>query len=262
MTDETTRWAAARDERGRAFGSVAAAYATWRPSYPADAVTFLTGGSGTALRIVDVGAGTGLLSARLVEAGHDVVAVDTSADMLAELHTRLPVVSTFETGAESLPLPDHDVDLVVAAQAAHWFDPVAAGREFRRVLRPGGVVAFVWNTWDDRAPWARELAAFLAPDTRDQHGDAPEGNRAVVAAFAEAMGADVADFRTRWVHRVPPAAVVGRTASSSRVALLDDGERAAYLDRVQHLLTTHPDTRDRDLIDLDYVTSAWRLTPR
>jgi SAM-dependent methyltransferase len=182
--------------------------------------------------------------------------------MLAQLNVTLPDVPTFVAGAETLPLPDRDVDLVVAAQAAHWFDPAAAGREFRRVLRDGGAVAFVWNTRVDSAPWAQELAAFLAPDTRDQHGDAPEGNRAVVAAFAREMAADVESFTTRWVHRAPPAAVVGRTASSSRVALLDDEEREEYLGRVRDLLETHPDTRGRDVIDLDYVTSAWRLIPR
>jgi SAM-dependent methyltransferase len=261
VTADTSRWAEARDERGRAFGAVATAYAAWRPSYPDDAIDFLVGGA-PALRVVDVGAGTGLLSERLLEAGHDVVAVDTSAGMLGELAARLPAVPTHVAGAEALPLPAGAVDLVVAAQAAHWFDPVAAGREFRRVLRPGGAVGLVWNTRDDGAPWAAELARLLAADTRDQHGDTPESNGAVVAAFAEAMDADVEAFRTRWVHRAPPEAVVGRTASSSRVAVLDDEERERYLDRVRELIATHPDTRDREVLDLDYVTSAWRLTPR
>jgi SAM-dependent methyltransferase len=261
VTADTSRWAEARDERGRAFGAVAAAYAAWRPSYPPDAVDFLVGGA-PALRVVDVGAGTGLLSERLLEAGHAVVAVDTSEGMLGELAARLPAVATHVAGAEALPLPDGAVDLVVAAQAAHWFDPVAAGREFRRVLRPGGAVGLIWNTRDDSAPWAAELARLLAPDTRDQHGDAPESNGAVVAAFAEAMDADVDAFTTHWVHQASPEAVVGRTASSSRVAVLDDVERERYLDRVRDLIDTHPGTRGRDVLDLDYVTSAWRLTPR
>ncbi len=263
MTSETTRWEADRNRRGRAFGAVAAAYAASRPSYPADAVSFLLGDrSDSPLRILDVGAGTGLLTERLTAAGHDVVAVDTSEDMLEQLRARLPGVRTFVSGAESLPLPDADVDLVVAAQAAHWFDPGAAGPEFARVLRPGGAVGFVWNTWEAGVPWALELEAFLAPDTRVQHGDGSEGNQAVVTAFATAMDADVEAYTTRWVHRVPPEAVVGRTASSSRVALLADDERDEYLGRVRHLLESHPDTRGRDVIDLDYVTSAWRLTPR
>lgn len=155
MTTESTRWAAARAERGRAFGAVASDYASWRPGYPPDVVAFLAGGEqGRAVpcRVLDIGAGTGLLSEPLAAAGHDVVAVDTSADMLAQLHARLPGVRTLVAGAEALPLPDGEVEVVVAGQAAHWFDPIAAGREFRRVLRPGGAVRFVWNVREDSAP--------------------------------------------------------------------------------------------------------------
>jgi ubiquinone/menaquinone biosynthesis C-methylase UbiE len=260
-----TRWAADRDRRGGSFGAVAADYAAWRPGYPAEIVAFLAGGDEDAprpRRILDLGAGTGLLTEALVAAGHDVVAADVSADMLTRLAERLPQVPTLVARAEQLPLPDGDVDVVVAAQAAHWFDPPAASREFRRVLRASGAVGFVWNTRDDRAPWAAELAALLAEGTRDQTGDRPEGNRAVVEAFAAELDAEVASRTTAWAHRVPPEAVVGRAASSSRVALLAEDERAAYLDRVRRLVDTHPDTRGRARLDLDYTTTAWRLVPR
>lgn len=257
-----TRWAEDRDRRGASFGAVAADYAAWRPGYPAEIVAFLAGGSTTSQRILDLGAGTGLLTEALVTAGHDVVAADVSTAMLARLTARLPSVPTVVARAEELPLPDGDVDVVVAAQAAHWFDPPAAAHEFRRVLRPGGAVGFVWNTRDDRSAWAADLASLLAEGTRDQSGDRPEGNRAVVDAFATELDAEVTSLTTRWARRVLPEAVVGRAASSSRVALLTDDERAAYLDSVRRLVETHPDTRGRAELDLDYSTTAWRLVPR
>lgn len=260
-----TRWAAARTERGRGFGAVATDYAAWRPGYPPEAVAFLAGGDeghAVARRILDVGAGTGLLSAPLVAQGHEVVAADTSADMLAELAQRLPGVRTLVAGAEALPLPDGAFDVVVAAQAAHWFDRVRAGREFRRVLRPGGAVGFGWNTRVDRAPWLVELAGLLAADSRDQQGDLDEGNSAVVRAFADVLDAEVAQLEVPWVQQVHPDGVVGRVASSSHVGRLEDRERDAYLGRVRDLLSEHPDTRDRDRLDLPYLTSVWRLILR
>jgi SAM-dependent methyltransferase len=260
-----SRWAADRTERGRAFGAVAAAYAAWRPGYPSDVIAFLTGGeAGRAepRRILDLGAGTGQLSELLVAAGHDVVAADPSTEMLAQLAARLPGVPTLVAGAEALPLADDDVDAVVAGQAAHWFEPAAAGREFRRVLRPGGTVGFVWNIREDSAPWAAALNRLLAAESRDQEGDRPEGNRAVVEAFAAELDAEVTTHTTRWLHRVPPEAVVGRVASSSRIALLDAAGRDAFLGEVRELLATHPDTRGRAELDVSYTTSAYRLTPR
>ena len=260
-----TRWAADRTDRGRSFGAVAADYAAWRPGYPADVVAFLAGGAAghdRPRRILDLGAGTGLLTEALLAAGHDVVAADVSADMLAELTARLPGVPTLLAGAESLPLPDGDLDGIVAAQAAHWFEPGAASREFLRVLAPGGAVGFVWNIREATAPWAVELAGLLSEGTRDQTGDRPEGNQAIVDAFAAQLGADVEARHARWVHRVPPEAVVGRAASSSRVGLLDDDAREAYLGRVRDLLRSHPDTWGRDELQIDYVTQAWRLVPR
>ena len=260
-----TRWAAARTERGRSFGAVAADYAAWRPGYPAELVAFLAGGEdghAQRRRILDLGAGTGQLTESLLANGHDVVAADTSADMLAQLTARLPGVPTLVAKAEDLPLPDGDVDAVIAAQAAHWFDPAAAGREFRRVLRPGGAVGFVWHLREETAPWSVALNGLLAADARDQQGDRPEGNQAVVDAFAAELSAEVETRTTRWVQRVPPEAVVGRVASSSRIALLDEEGRDAYLGQVRDLLATHPGTRGRDEIDVAYVTSAYRLTPR
>ena len=75
--------------------------------------------------------------------------------MRAELGRILPAVEALAGTAESIPLPDSNVDAVTCAQAFHWFDADSALREMWRVLRPGGGVGLVWNLRDDSAPVQR-----------------------------------------------------------------------------------------------------------
>jgi SAM-dependent methyltransferase len=241
--------------RRTSFGSVAADYAALRPGYPADAVAFLLGEQ--PLRVLDLGAGTGLLTDVLLAAGHEVVAVDPSPPMLAQLRDRLPQVRTAEGGAEALPLPDASVDAVVAGQAAHWFDPAPAAAELRRVLRPGGVVGLVWNTRDERVPWVRALGELLAVEARDHEAD-----RRVVDRFAAELPATVEVADSAFTQQVTAEQVVGGVGTRSYVATMDDTHRAAFLGRVRDLLATHPDTRGRGHLELPYATRAYRLTPR
>jgi SAM-dependent methyltransferase len=241
--------------RRTSFGSVAADYAALRPGYPADAVAFLLGSR--PLRVLDVGAGTGLLTEALVAAGHEVVAVEPSAPMLEQLRARLPQVATADGGAEAVPLPPHSVDAVVAGQAAHWFDPVPAAAELRRVLRPGGVVGFIWNERDERVPWVHALGRLLAGETRDHEAD-----QGVVQRFAAELPADVEVFDSAVVQRVTPEEVVRGVGTRSYAATMDEVTRAEFLGRVRALLATHPDTRGRAVVELPYTTRAYRLTPR
>jgi SAM-dependent methyltransferase len=242
-------------ERRTSFGSVAADYAALRPGYPADAVAFLLGDRPR--RVLDLGAGTGLLTDVLVAAGHEVLAVDLSGPMLDQLRARLSQVVAATGGAESIPLPDADVDAVVAGQAAHWFDPVPAAAELRRVLRPGGVVGFVWNTRDETVPWVRALGELLAEEARDHEAD-----QAVVDRFAAELPASVEVFDSGTVQHVSSEQVVRGIGTRSYVATMDDAGRARFLARVRDLLDTHPDTRGRDQLELPYTTRAYRLTPR
>lgn len=241
-------------ERRASFGSVAADYAALRPSYPADAVAFLLGTAPR--RVLDLGAGTGLLSEVVRRAGHEVVAVDPSAEMLAQLSARLPGVSTEVGGAEHIPLPDASVDAVVAGQAAHWFDVVPAARELRRVLRPGGVVGFVWNTRDERVPWVGALGRLLDVESRGHEAD-----QTVVEDFAAALPARVDVFDSAIAQTLRPEQVVAGIGTRSYAATMDVARRDEFLGRVAHLLATHPDTRGRDRLELPYRTRAYRLTP-
>ena len=241
--------------RSRSFGSVAAGYAAHRPTYPADAVAFLVGRE-RPLRVLDLGAGTGLLTEVVRELGHHALAVDPSAEMLAELTARLPDVEAVVGAAESIPVDDASVDAVVAGQAAHWFDAEAAAAEIRRVLRPGGVLGLIWNARDERVPWVAALGAALAAEARGHEAD-----QSVVDDFSAALSADVRVVESTVVQRVTPDQVVDGIATRSYVAVMDDDRRAAFLGRIRALLAEHPDTRDRRELELPDVTRAYRLTP-
>lgn len=139
------------------FGANAAAYDSLRPEWPAETARWLTGSPEGALRVVDLGAGTGKLTRALVELGHQVTAVDPSAGMLEQLAGSLPQVTLIEAPAERIPLPDGEADVVTVAQAWHWFRQPEAALEIARVLRPGGLLALAWHERDKGVPWVWEL---------------------------------------------------------------------------------------------------------
>ena len=145
-----------RHDRSLSFGSAAAAYERGRPSYPPEAIDWLLPRG--ARHVLDLGAGTGKLTTRLVERGLDVVAVDPIPDMLEVLRTSLPETRALLGTAEEIPLEDNSVDAVLVAQAWHWVDPERAIPEVARVLRPGGRWVFSvthpvrWCLPDDPGP--------------------------------------------------------------------------------------------------------------
>jgi SAM-dependent methyltransferase len=241
--------------RARSFGGVAGSYAALRPSYPADAVEFVLGRR--PLDVLDLGAGTGLLTEVVLGLGHRARAVDPSPEMLAELRSRLPGVATAVGTAEGIPVGDASADAVVAGQAAHWFDPGPAARELRRVLRPGGLLGLIWNTRDERVPWVAALGELVSDEARGHEAD-----QRVVDRFAADLGADVEVVESAVVQRVTPEDVVGGIATRSYVAVMDEARREEFLAAVRALLAEHPDTRGRSELELPYRTHAHRLTPR
>jgi ubiquinone/menaquinone biosynthesis C-methylase UbiE len=177
--------------------------------------------------------------------------------MLEQLAMRLPDVPSVVASAEALPLPDDDVDVVTAAQAAHWFEPGPAATEMARVLRPGGTVGLVWSLRDDRAPWVAGLSAVLAAEKVERFRPA-----AVAEALAQELDAAVVATESVFVQRVRPEEVVAGLATRSFAAAMTERRRVAFLDEIRALIATHPDTRDREVVELPHVVSAFRLTPR
>ena len=107
-------------DHASSFGAAADSYERGRPPYPEEAIDWLLPGGKP--RVLDLGAGTGKLTRLIRARGADVVAVDPSEGMLAQLRRVLPGVPAHLGSAESIPLPDHSVDVVLVAQAWHWVD--------------------------------------------------------------------------------------------------------------------------------------------
>lgn len=126
-------------------------YVRYRPDYPPALTGWLhdTCGVTPSRQVADIGAGTGISSKLFLDAGHRVTAVEPNAPMREAAQRWLGNREGFacvDGRAEATGLADASVDLVVAAQAFHWFDHDAVRREFDRILRPDGLVAVFWNS--------------------------------------------------------------------------------------------------------------------
>jgi SAM-dependent methyltransferase len=138
------------------FGDRVDDYVRYRPGYPEQLIGLLRSecGLGSGRDVADIGSGTGKLTELLLATGARVFAVEPNGGMrqaAERLLGRVPGFVSIGGRAEATGLPAASVDLVTAAQAFHWFDQAAARTEFRRILRPGGVAALVWNERDDAA---------------------------------------------------------------------------------------------------------------
>ncbi len=154
-----------RKDPALSFGAVADAYERGRPSYPLEAAAWLTGT--TPSTVVELGAGTGKFTERLLELRHDVLATDPSDAMLAHLRLRFPDLRTATAAAEAVPVATRTVDTVVAAQAFHWFDAATALKEAARMLKSEGRIGLLWNQRDERIPWVRKLGTIIGNQDQD-----------------------------------------------------------------------------------------------
>ena len=239
-------------DRSLSFGAQAAAYERGRPSYPPEAIDWMLAPTEqwVAGDVLDLGAGTGKLTTRLVERGLNVIAVDPIAEMLDVLRDTLPGTPALLGTAEQIPLPDSYVDAVLVAQAWHWFDAERATAEIARVLRPGGRLGLVWNTRDERLGWVRDFGRIvgLERDIADTSVDLP-------ARFT-----DVATHQVEWTNYITPQALIDYVASRSYCITSPAEVRTQTLDEVRELLATHPALTNAEGIALPYVTVCVRAT--
>ena len=216
-------------------------YDAYRPSYPPEAVAFVREAAGldTASVVVEIGAGSGLMT-RLVGPVGRLIAIEPLAEMREVLRVRVPEAEVVDATAEQTHLPSTLADLVIVAQAFHWFATAGAVDEIARVLRPDGMLALVWNVRDSRDPFMESLYAVLAPHRRNSPG---HDNTPWKELF-EREGSPLAltsQETFSWEESITLGHLKGRVLSTSYVSLLDEEARSALLCRLEGLIGSAAD---------------------
>ncbi|MGQ4618085.1 methyltransferase domain-containing protein [Nocardia sp. R7R-8] len=246
--------------RASSFGAHAAAYAEHRPDYPAAAIRWALArvAHRRPLTVLDLGAGTGKLTQGLLEAGAVVIAVEPDEHMRAELTCRFPGVTAHAGSAEAIPLAADSVDAIVAGQAFHWFDLDRAYPEFLRVLRPGGVLAALWNTDDNSVEWVAGLKDVAGSSVSTPQ---PPGGQVVLPAHS--IFREHLFERSTFPHRQRRTAesLTATIGTQSHTLVISPEERAEVLGRIMAYLRERPETAHGEF-DLPIVTSALRTTLR
>jgi SAM-dependent methyltransferase len=212
--------------RAQSFGRVAELYDAYRPSPPLGAavpLAFLAGAD-----VVEVGAGTGLVTRFLTSLGAHVTAVEPDDEMRAVLTRRSPDVPALAAVAESLPFDDETFDAVLASSAWHWFEQPAALLEFARVLRDGGRLVVLGNGPNRFNDLVRRLVSArdeLAQRSGTVHGPP---DISVVSDFDSPSSFDV-----EWEWDRTSDDLVGLFRTYSGTIALEESEQMAVDDRVR-----------------------------
>jgi SAM-dependent methyltransferase len=228
------------------FSDRVANYVKYRPGYPAGVLRLFEERLGLTPDsvIADIGSGTGLSARPFLDNGNTVYGVEPNAAMRAAAEEFLAGFSGFHSidgTSDSTTLPDSSVDLVIAAQAFHWFEPEPTRREFKRILKPGGHVALIWNERQlDTTPFLREYEKLLLKYARDyaevRHEKIDSG---VLRAF---FLADIEHASFPNEQEFDLAGLTGRVLSSSYMPSESDDNYEPMIKELNALFAKHAES--------------------
>ncbi|MFO0751366.1 MAG: class I SAM-dependent methyltransferase [Myxococcota bacterium] len=248
------------------FTATAEGYARHRPSYPAELVDWViaTAALPAGAAVVDLGCGTGIATRLFAARGFDVLGVDPNEAMLAEARRAATdadglgsaqASARYQRGeAIASGLADASADLVIAAQAFHWFELAPTMAELRRVLRPGGWACAFWNV-RRASPFTTAYEALLKGI--GDYGKTPKPGPTIAAIEAFPGVADLRAFELPASQRLDRPGLSGRARSSSYVAhgVRDEAAFEAALDDLFARFA------ERGAVSLTYSVTArmWRF---
>ena len=205
-------------------------------------------GGSEPLRVLDLAAGTGKLTAALVRLGTEVTAVEPDPAMLAELRRELGSVRPENAGRHrgGHPATRRERDAVLVGQAMHWFDLDRAIPEIARVLTPGGVFAALWNVDDDRVGWVATLTQISKGKSnvtllrwRDRAARARQ-ERLAAAGSGLFETPEVGEFENG--QRRTADSLLATIATHSNFLVMEEPGRTRLLAEVREFLHARPET--------------------
>ena len=218
-------------------------YIKFRPGYPKEVVSTLqhTYSLTPDKLLLDVGSGTGILTALFLERGYTVIGLEPNQEMREAGERLLAKYEGFRSNsgqAESTGLPDQSVEVILAAQAFHWFDKAASRREFVRILKPGGILALIWNERKVDSLFLEAYEAFLHEHGRDYAKvDHRKTDAQVVEAFFAPSPVQAHQFPNQQLFDYE--GLEGRYLSSSYAYNYQDPECEPALERLKEIFDTH-----------------------
>ncbi|HSZ03509.1 MAG TPA: class I SAM-dependent methyltransferase [Terriglobales bacterium] len=240
------------------FSSRVENYVRYRPGYPSEVLELLKNECGLTPDsvIADIASGTGIFTRMLAENGNRVFGVEPNDEMRRAGERFLERYSGFTSiagTAEATTLPDHIVDIVTAAQAAHWFDREKARREFVRILKPGGWLVLLWNERrTDSTPFLREYEHLLLAYGTDYREVRHERTTAEIADFFSPSPFRSSTLELR--QEVDYPGLEGRLLSSSYTPTSDHANYDAMLRELRRIFEAH---QIDDRVSLDYNTLVY-----
>jgi SAM-dependent methyltransferase len=245
----------------KGFAREALAYARGRPEYPVALDQWLRDDLklDETRTVLDLGAGTGKFTRRLLATGANIIAVDPVQEMLAQLMRAVPTVAARSGTAEKIPVNNGAVDAVVCAQSFHWFATKAALAEMRRVLRPGGSLGLVWNVRDESVDWCAAITDIISP----YEGNAPRYRSGEWRKLFPAEGfGPLREQQFSNDQTGPPEQVIlDRILSVSFIAALERPQQRIVAARLRDLIAMTPALRS-DEVTVPYKTVAFSCEKR
>lgn len=233
-------------------------YINYRPRYPEAVIPYLreTCQLQPQAVIADIGSGTGIFSEQLLKAGQTtVIGVEPNAPMRDAAESLLADYAGFksvEGTSEATTLHSQSVDMIVAAQAFHWFDPIPTRKEFLRILKPNGWIVLVWNArFRHETPFMAgytQLLETYCPDYKDvEHSRSETSIDALYGAPPHCHTLPNAQYFTR-------DQLQGRFLSSSYSPSPEDHQYAAALAALSDLFATHAQD---NYVAFEYTTKVY-----